>query len=461
MAKKEIVDVHCHYFNVKFALMEFAAITWNYIRGKYPRRKKSEPLKNDQAKSIREIADLKRLIRYVVNLIDTATDSSIDQCDSETDAILRSFADFGDVNVIVAPLMMDIYFALDDNRSEEAGKADGTIDYPLFEIEEREKEEFVAHLSAVERELENEITATKASPEKQAMMKKTLSSTLAGIAELMLVKDAVCKSRGYEMSPGFRYQLDTLKELIDSLAEQTVQGPVVTVMPFLAVDPRRKGIMELIKEYVNEGKGHFKGIKLYPSLGYLPTHRNLQEVYAYCSKHHVPITVHCMGHGVENGNKKIFVSSWLDNQGPGWMSFAADDAICQYFSDPKNWEGVFKVEDWQNALRVNFAHFGGNDEKEISKAWRKKIASLMTDRNNVFADISSWVNPVFWGEIGELIKDKPILQERLMFGTDYVIVITHPELDGDLKNYFDQYVYLNSAFLSGNARNFLNLPGHV
>lgn len=43
------------------------------------------------------------------------------------------------------------------------------------------------------------------------------------------------------------------------------------ILAFEAVDPRRPGIFELVREKVGPGKT-FAGVKLYPSLGYLPTH---------------------------------------------------------------------------------------------------------------------------------------------------------------------------------------------
>ena len=81
---------------------------------------------------------------------------------------------------------------------------------------------------------------------------------------------------GIELSPGYKKHMLELEELSNNYPGK--------VFPFLAVDPRRIGIMKLIDLKVNKGIGIFKGIKIYPPLGYLPTHPNLEPVFEYCSQ---------------------------------------------------------------------------------------------------------------------------------------------------------------------------------
>lgn len=95
------------------------------------------------------------------------------------------------------------------------------------------------------------------------------------------------------------------------------------LIPFLFIDPRRikkdfreKGqekpffkwhlnqpsnefILDdcLFKDYfegVNDMDGNFKGIKLYPALGYYPFDEQLLPIYYYCSKNDIPILTHCV-----------------------------------------------------------------------------------------------------------------------------------------------------------------------
>ena len=78
---------------------------------------------------------------------------------------------------------------------------------------------------------------------------------------------------GIELSPGYKKHMHELEDLSRKFPGQ--------VFPFLAVDPRRIGIMKLIEMKLNKGKGVFKGIKIYTPLGYLPTHPNLEAIYDY------------------------------------------------------------------------------------------------------------------------------------------------------------------------------------
>jgi len=68
--------------------------------------------------------------------------------------------------------------------------------------------------------------------------------------------------------------------------------------------------MKLIEMKVNKGKGIFKGIKIYPPLGYLPTHPNLAPVFDYCVQYDIPITLHCSPGGINNFRKKNYIRSW-------------------------------------------------------------------------------------------------------------------------------------------------------
>jgi len=105
-----------------------------------------------------------------------------------------------------------------------------------------------------------------------------------------------------ELSPGYKKHMLELEELAKKYPGK--------VFPFLAIDPRRMGTMKLIEMKVNKGKGIFKGIKIYPPLGYLPTHPNLAPVFDYCVQYDIPITLHCSPGGINNFRKKNYIRSW-------------------------------------------------------------------------------------------------------------------------------------------------------
>ena len=84
-----------------------------------------------------------------------------------------------------------------------------------------------------------------------------------------------------------------LKALADKYPDQ--------IIPFVHIDPRSQTAfsgpepVEFIKEFHEAG---FKGIKLYPPLGYSPQDELLRPIYAYASEHDLPIMTHCSRGGV-------------------------------------------------------------------------------------------------------------------------------------------------------------------
>ena len=140
-------------------------------------------------------------------------------------------------------------------------------------------------------------------------------------------------------------------------------------------------------------KGNFKGIKLYPALGYFPFDEDLLPVWAYCVQHDIPITTHCiMGTIFYRGKmEKKFQEHpvFKDNK---WQPFSMKKRssydLQENFTHPLNYlcllEPVFLVEllkvynnpelnalfglendtisqDLQK-LKLNLAHYGGSEE---------------------------------------------------------------------------------------------------
>ncbi len=62
------------------------------------------------------------------------------------------------------------------------------------------------------------------------------------------------------------------------------------ILPFVGVDPRRKGALELIR-YCLEDRG-MQGIKLYPAAGYDPADESYRGVFEAALRYDVPVLVH-------------------------------------------------------------------------------------------------------------------------------------------------------------------------
>lgn len=223
------------------------------------------------------------------------------------------------------------------------------------------------------------------------------------------------------------------------------------VFPFLAADPRRPGIFDLVKQLVHT-EGPFYGVKIYPAIGFYPDNPILMDIYQHCEANGLPVTTHCQHEGFT-------------------VRLDGDD-----FARPERWEPV--LAQFKN-LRLNFAHFGGLAQAERYPAdvdgkpnWTARIVDLMGAYPNVYADVAAWddtdpdASVPNWRPVAELVRDMQRIDlgqghtvgDRLMFGTDYTIsTLTHIPLDGSIRKYFDCYSpTMSPAFLHDNAHRFLH-----
>lgn len=194
------------------------------------------------------------------------------------------------------------------------------------------------------------------------------------------------------------------------------------VLPFIFVDPRRQGIFEIVKHYI-ETEG-FGGIKMYPPLGYYPFDARLDQIYAYAEKNGIPITTHCSRGGVYYQGK--ITGDMLTHPMTGQhLKRTKNSDFTDVYTDPDNYEYVLKRFP---KLKLNLAHFGGADEwrkyirmdKEVS--WYFKVIYLMRKYPNVYADISyTLYDPAFYPQL-KLILSNAELQSRVLFGSDFYMV---------------------------------------
>jgi len=188
--------------------------------------------------------------------------------------------------------------------------------------------------------------------------------------------------------------------------------------------------------------GPFYGIKIYPPLGYFPCDPRLDDIYAYCQQKDIPITAHCQ--------PVSFVNPLDPIPNPG-----------QYFAHPNNWKPVLQKFP---SLRLNLAHFGGvdsviayaNDPTSPNGEWTKVIIDLLTYKN-VYTDIAAFADS---GIAPSLIKilNIPIVQEKLLFGTDYVINMLHGNLHGRIETYFNNLSTLPPRLFIDNPQKFHAIP---
>jgi predicted TIM-barrel fold metal-dependent hydrolase len=306
--------------------------------------------------------------------------------------------------LIVAPLMMDIFYMFGPPASRPAqGIKAGR---PVQRKSLRAAEDGEASKAAFERFRQQVIAlaAERAAAVSVAEIDRIFRDARSKGTEKWVMRGLTA---GRELSRGFRNQIDALIDLQASHAG--------SVFPFFAVDPRRRGAVDMAVRGIpelNGGKplvtltGPFFGIKLYTRLGYLPADVP-DELYDYCDTNRIPITVHASAGGFPPG------SDWE------YAGYAA----------PRYWQAVL---DKHPALRLDFAHFGsGNPD------WVRQILDLMTRYPNVFADLACYTDARDRSEAWRIWSDNAIVRDRLLFGTDFVVSSLTKVLS--LEGYFEAF----------------------
>ena len=249
---------------------------------------------------------------------------------------------------------------------------------------------------------------------------------------------------GEKPSLPYAGQLDRLAKLV-----RCHEGKI---HPFVAFDPERQrrsigttetGALELVQRAIEE-QG-FLGVKVYPPLGYRPSgnarahdrrgtcpfpetreraeayDRALEELYAWCEREGVPIAAHCEDPGAESRRG------------------------CGTFADPAGWEAVLAAHP---RLRLNLMHFGGVEDLLDNGAcsWAWEIGRLMQRYDHVYADVGAHEVPTdpdlarrFFAALERLFKEYPRARGRLMFGTDWHLLVRHEDHEEFPARYIDLY----------------------
>jgi predicted TIM-barrel fold metal-dependent hydrolase len=234
-------------------------------------------------------------------------------------------------------------------------------------------------------------------------------------------------------------QHDNLKQLADKYP---------TVIPFYAVDPRhlRKNQNYIKQVKDNVGEGGFKGIKIYPNMGFKPDHPDLIEIYKHCQEVNVPVMSHCS---------------------PGGMwKYGLDEKARRDFSRPENYRPVFENND---KLRICLAHFGGDEEWERhmktrgddatgETPWCKEIADMIRSGEypNLYTDISYTLfmprphgEQVEYCDYLKVLLENDRLRTHIIFGSDYYMsrreLLTERELSIMLRSRLGEELYFQIA----------------
>ncbi|MBL7103006.1 MAG: amidohydrolase [Bacteroidales bacterium] len=198
------------------------------------------------------------------------------------------------------------------------------------------------------------------------------------------------------------------------------------VIPFVHVDPRREGILDLLKECVEDW--NFKGVKLYPPLGYFPYDPDLDPIYEYCQEKNLPLLTHCSPFnpvhfkGRKRDLKKLLEKS-IDHIDTRKKS---KKELCSRFTYPGNFKHVVKKFP---KLRICFGHFGSQyywdkfihhpGEKDN---WMRVIRDMCIKYDNFYTDISFTMADMKYFSLLKVLLADQKLRKKILFGSDYYMV---------------------------------------
>lgn len=230
-----------------------------------------------------------------------------------------------------------------------------------------------------------------------------------------------------------------------------------TLLPFIAVDPRRVTSQDphpgaMVERLLDQHPGVFRGVKLYPPLGYWPEEPVLMgRVFPLCQERGLPVMSHCSRGGVR--------------------SRAHIPETAARFADP---DAFVRVLDRFPDLRVCLAHFGGLDDwklyftdpdsrtprpighpDRVRMNWLTKIMGLIKsgDHPNLYTDISytifmfeQFMRPL------KVFLNNDAIRSRVLFGSDFYMaeqeIFDERFLSMSLRAELSADVYRDIAFVN-------------
>jgi uncharacterized protein len=206
-----------------------------------------------------------------------------------------------------------------------------------------------------------------------------------------------------------------------------------TVIPFAAVDPRHGEIVVAKTIQLVEREG-FRGIKLYPPIGYHPNSRVLWPLYAYAEERGLPVLTHCSRPASVQYRGQPTAEMRTDPLTGERLNQDRFDLLT-LFTDPDAYRPIL---DKHPRLRLCLAHFGGAGDWDsylkhpwdrqtdnAEKSWLAKILELIRSGRypNLWTDIAYtlFADDEYAYLLKVLLSDERVLA-RTLFGSDFYVV---------------------------------------
>ncbi|MCY1718880.1 amidohydrolase family protein [Prolixibacteraceae bacterium Z1-6] len=430
-------DIHNHLFNKDFLAKELLYRLMKELKKLIHPENDDERERGikDRFVKIKEVIQALKRFRYALKVFKKKNSTAIYE---ELNKTYKG-------EFILTPLTFDLTFCFTSspNRDENSDND------PLKDVFEKEMEKMFGEIEDRTRSLSRDFNSDSTSEEDQLWNNylKEKEEFLAAAQELNVQHETdTGKTRGLfgkhlpGKYDGFEEQIKQLEELKNHPEYKDM------VFPFLAVDPRRDGILEYAKANVGKGK-LFIGVKLYCPNGYSPTDPLLYGpegerggIYAFCEDNGIPITTHNSDGGFATFSKKVLIDGDIHVNGnlvrinkekiAFKTSILGKDAVYERavtLNHPLLWRKV--IEKYPNLI-LNLAHFGGGqqlegaiDHRDKQELWANQIIALVKDpRYKVHTDLSCFSEP----DILKKFVASPVYQEikhRVLYGSDFILLL--------------------------------------
>jgi len=244
------------------------------------------------------------------------------------------------------------------------------------------------------------------------------------------------------------------QKLLELAKDKAVDGRII---PFYAVDPRQPGIVERVRENIAPDK--FRGVKIYPNLGYYPDDQTMMQVYKICEERGVPVMTHCSAGGVWKFDLKLKQREEMShphNYMKILKTFPNLRLCLAHYGDASNWE----------------RHLKALSEEEKPQTWVKCISDMISsgEFRNLYTDIAMTLffpKPAgsytdFFDYLKVLLSN-PRIRERVLYGSDYFMAETAPlsekQVSISLRSRLGEELYFQIAHT--NPENYLGISMQV
>jgi len=210
-----------------------------------------------------------------------------------------------------------------------------------------------------------------------------------------------------------------------------------TILPFLAVDPHNPDIFrQFISAFspnVNLTSNSFFddtlffGVKIYPTLGYMPYDPTLMKIFEVCAEKKIPVTTHCGGIRTRANKFSFELGDFRKPEDNQYVerTLRSKEEFKNWFVYPKHWEPVLnELPD----LKLNIAHMADGDDLQLFLKDRRlrnmfhQTMDLLEIYPNVYSDISySFYDDKVQKLILSMMKTDRY-RSKILYGSDYFLI---------------------------------------